>query len=36
MFSKKIKIKDVEKFLSENPNFFLKQPQFLITLKFPT
>ena len=36
MLSKKIKIKDIEKFLSENPNFFIEQPQILEGLKFPT
>ena len=35
MLSKKIKIKDVERFLSENPNFFIEQPQILEGLKFP-
>ena len=35
MLSKKIKIKDIEKFLSENPNFFIEQPQILEDLKFP-
>ena len=35
MLSKKIKIKDIEKFLSENPNFFIEQPQILEGLKFP-
>ena len=36
MLSKKIKIKDIEKFLSENPNFFIEQPQVLEGLKFPS
>ena len=36
MLSKKIKIKDIEKFLSENPNFFIEQPQILEGLKFPS
>ena len=36
MLSKKIKIKDIEKFLSENPNFFIEQPQILEDLKFPS
>ena len=36
MLSKKIKIKDVERFLSENPNFFIEQPQILEGLKFPS
>ena len=35
MLSKKIKIKDIEKFLSENPNFFIEQPQILKGLNFP-
>ena len=35
MLGKKIKIKDVQKFLSENPNFFVEQPQILEVLKFP-
>ena len=35
MLGKKIKIKDIEKFLSENPNFFIEQPQILEDLKFP-
>ena len=36
MLGKKIKIKDVQKFLSENPNFFVEQPQILEVLKFPS
>ena len=36
MLGKKIKIKDIEKFLSENPNFFIEQPQILEGLKFPS
>ena len=36
MLSKKIKIKDIEKFLFENPNFFIEQPQVLEGLKFPS
>ena len=36
MLSKKIKIKDIEKFLSENPNFFIEHPQILQSLKFPS
>ena len=36
MLGKKIKIKDIEKFLSENPNFFIEQPQVLDGLKFPS
>ena len=36
MLGKKIKIKDIEKFLSENPNFFVEQPQVLDGLKFPS
>ena len=36
MLGKKIKIKDVQKFLSENPNFFIEQPQILEGLKFPS
>ncbi len=36
MLGKKIKIKDIEKFLSENPNFFIEQPQVLEGLKFPS
>ena len=36
MLGKKIKIKDIEKFLSENPNFFIEQPQILEDLKFPS
>ena len=35
MLSKKIKTKDIEKFLSENPDFFIDQPQALEGLKFP-
>jgi uncharacterized protein YigA (DUF484 family) len=36
MLSKKIKIKDIEKFLSENPSFFIEHPQILQSLKFPS
>ena len=36
MLGKKIKIKDIENFLSENPNFFIEQPQVLKGLKFPS
>ena len=36
MLSKKIKIKDIEKFLSENPSFFIEHPQILESLKFPS
>tara|TARA_B100000963_G_C22560980_1_gene641330 strand:- start:691 stop:1344 length:654 start_codon:yes stop_codon:yes gene_type:complete len=36
MLSKKIKVKDIEKFLSENPDFFLKKPQILDGLEFPS
>ena len=35
MLGKKIKIEDIEKFLSENPNFFVDQPQILKGLNFP-
>ena len=35
MFSKKIKIEDVEKFLKDNPNFFLKKSSILDQLNFP-
>ena len=36
MLSKKIKIEDIEKFLSENPSFFIEHPQILESLKFPS
>ena len=36
MLSKKIKIEDIEKFLSENPSFFIEHPQILQSLKFPS
>ncbi len=36
MLGKKIKIEDIEKFLSENPNFFIDQPKALEGLKFPS
>ena len=36
MLSKKIKIEDIEKFLSENPSFFLEHPHILQSLKFPS
>ena len=37
MLGKKIKIEDIEKFLSENPNFFIEQPvKVLEGLKFPS
>ena len=36
MLGKKIKVEDVQKFLSENPNFFIEQPEILEGLKFPT
>ena len=36
MLGKKIKVEDVQKFLSENPNFFIEQPEILKGLKFPT
>ena len=36
MLSKKIKIEDIEKFLSENPSFFIEHPQILKSLKFPS
>ncbi|MAI60456.1 MAG: hypothetical protein CMM92_05485 [Rickettsiales bacterium] len=36
MLSKKIKIEDIEKFLSENPSFFIEHPQVLESLKFPS
>jgi uncharacterized protein YigA (DUF484 family) len=36
MLSKKIKIEDIEKFLSENPSFFIEHPQILQGLKFPS
>ena len=35
MLGKKIKIEDIEKFLSENPNFFVDKPQILKGLNFP-
>ena len=36
MLSKKIKIEDIEKFLSENPSFFIEHPHILQNLKFPS
>ena len=36
MLSKKIKIKDIEKFLSENPSFFVEKPEILKGLEFPS
>ena len=36
MLGKKIKVEDIQKFLSENPNFFIEQPEILEGLKFPT
>ena len=36
MLSKKIKIEDIEKFLYENPRFFIENPNLLKDLKFPS
>ena len=34
MLSKKIKVADVERFLNENPDFFVQNPKILEKLKF--
>ncbi|MAI28942.1 MAG: DUF484 family protein [Pelagibacteraceae bacterium TMED124] len=36
MLSKKIKIEDIKKFLSENPSFFIENPNLLKDLQFPS
>ena len=36
MLSNKIKTEDIEKFLSENPSFFIEHPEILESLKFPS
>ena len=36
MLSKKIKTEDIEKFLYENPSFFIENPNLLKDLKFPS